>query len=544
MNVSIAQLECWLKADEDEHLEFKEARTGFHFESLVEYCAALANEGGGRIILGVTDRRPLRVVGSQAFAELGRTKAGLVDRLHLRIEAWEAHHPNGRVVVFDVPSRPIGMPVAYKGAYKMRAGESLVDMTPDMLKRIFDESAPDYSAEICAEAALADLAPEAIQRLREMWHHRSGNDRLLTLSDEQLLADAELVVGGRVTYAALILLGTHRALGQHLAQAEVVFEYRPNDATGLAADREDLRQGFLTYLDDLWNRINLRNDRQSYQLRFVRYDVPTFNEAAVREAILNAVSHRDYRHPGSVFVRQYPRRIEIVSPGGFPSGITLDNLLRAQFPRNRRIAEVLVKCGLVERAGQGMNRIFEAQIKESKARPDFSHTDAYQVWLTLYGEIQDEDFLRFLERIGREQVAAFSTEDLLLLDLIHREQRIPDDLRARLPYLVSQGVIEASGRGHGSRYMLSRRFYDFMRQRGVYTRRRGLDRETNKALLLKHIEDNRAKGGPLEELNQVLPSLSRHQVQWLLRTMKAEGQIHNRGQTRTSRWYPGPESVA
>ena len=431
------------------------------------------------------------------------------------------------------------MPIAYKGAYKMRSGESLVNMTPDMLKRIFDEAAPDFSQEICAGATLADLAPEAIQRLREMWHRRSGNDRLLTVADEQLLTDAELVVGGRVTYAALILLGTHRALGQHLAHAEVVFEYRPNDATGPAADREDLRQGFLTYLDDLWDRINLRNDRQPFQLGFVRHDIRTFNEAAVREAILNAVSHRDYRHPGSVFVRQYPRRIEIVSPGGFPPGITLDNLLQEQFPRNRRIAEVLLKRGLVERAGQGMNRIFEEQIKESKPRPDFSRTHAYQVWLTLHGEIQDEGFLCFLERIGSERVAAFSTEDLLLVDLIHREQRIPDDLRPRLPFLVSQGVIEASGRGRGTQYMLSRRFYDFVGLRGVYTRRRGLDRETNKALLEKHIRDNSAEGSRLEELMQVLPSQSRSQVQRLLRDLRSEGRIHNVGRTRGGLWYPG-----
>ena len=87
MEDSIARLETWMRADEDEHLEFKETRSGLHFETLVEYCAALANEGGGRIILGVTDRRPRRVVGSQALADLGRTKAGLTDRLHLRIDA-------------------------------------------------------------------------------------------------------------------------------------------------------------------------------------------------------------------------------------------------------------------------------------------------------------------------------------------------------------------------------------------------------------------------------------------------------------------------
>lgn len=118
----VAQLEDWMNDDEDEHLEFKEAKSNFHFETLADSCAALANERGGKIILGVTDRRPRRVVGSQAFSELGRTKAGLIERLHLRIEAWEAPHPDGRVVVFDVPSRPIGVPISYRSPTRVRTG--------------------------------------------------------------------------------------------------------------------------------------------------------------------------------------------------------------------------------------------------------------------------------------------------------------------------------------------------------------------------------------------------------------------------------------
>lgn len=544
MNDVLSQLSAWMQADEDEHLEFKEAKANFHFETLVDYCAALANEGGGKIILGVTDRHPRRVVGSLAFSELGRTKAGLTERLHLRIDAREIEHPDGRVLVFEVPSRPIGVPIAHKGAYKMRSGDALVDMTSDLLKRIFEESGPDFSQEICARATLDDLAPEAIRRLREMWHRRSGNDRLLTLTDERLLADAELIDGERVTYAALILLGTHRALGRHLGQAETVFEYRSSEASLPAGDRQEYREGFLTYLDTVWDRINLRNDRQPFQVGLVRYEIQTFNESAVREAVLNAVSHRDYRHPGSVFIRQFPRKLEIVSPGGFPHGITPENVLWKQAPRNRRVAEVLLKCGLVERAGQGMNRIFEAQIKESKPRPDFFRTDDYQVSVTLHGGIQDERFLRFIERLGNERLIAFSTEDLLLIDVIHREQPIPDELRSELPLLVAQGVIESSGRGRGARYMLARRFYDFVGERGVYTRRRGLDRETHKALLLKHIEDNRADGSRLEDLMQVLPFLSRSQVQRLLREMRQDHRIYNEGRTRGGLWYPGTTDVS
>ena len=414
-------------------------------------------------------------------------------------------------------------------------------MTPDLLQRIFAEASPDFSAEICTPARLDDLDPGAVDVLRRLWQRKSPDQDIATRSVEQLLADAELVIDGRVTYAALILLGKREALGRHLAQAEVIFEYRSNETPGPAADRHEFRQGFLLVLDEIWRLINLRNDLQHFQQGFFVWDVPTFNERVIREAVLNAVSHRDYRHGGSVFVRQYPRRIEIVSPGGFPPGIAPENILREQNPRNRRIAEVLGKCGLVERAGQGFDLIFRECIRQSKPLPDFSYTHAHSVWLTLHGEIQDPEFLRFLEEIGQERTAAFSTDDFLVVDLVHREQPVPDSLKSKVEHLLEQGIIERLGRGRGVRLLLSQRFYRRLGKAGVYTRKRGLDRDTNKALLLKHIQDNRKEGSQLQELKQVLPALSRDQVQKLLQALKAEEKIYSVGQTKATRWYPNAD---
>ena len=539
MTVSVNELQTWINAKEDEHLEFKEAKTKFDFEKLVKYCVALANEGGGRMILGVTDKLPRTVVGSRAFPDLAWTKAGLIERLRLRVDVEEIQHPDGRVLVFQIPTRSIGVPIQYKGAYWMRGGEALVPMTPDQLQRIFAEASLDFSSEICTSARLDDLDPTAVDVLRQLWQRKSPDQDIVTRPDEQLLADAELLVDGEVTNAALILLGTRKALGKYLAQAELIFEYRSNEVPGPAAERHEFRQGFLPVLDEIWKLINQRNDLQHFQQGLFIWDVPTFNERVVREAVLNAVSHRDYRHGGSIFVRQYPRRIEIVSPGGFPAGITPENILRQQNPRNRRIAEVLSKCGLVERAGQGFDRIFRECIQQSKPLPDFSHTDAYSVWLTLHGDIQDQEFLRFLEEIGREQVAAFGLDDLLVVDLVHREQPVPDDLKPRIGHLLDLGIIERVGRGRGVRLLLSRQFYRHIGQAGVYTRRRGLDRETNKELLLRHIQDNRKQGSQLRELVQVLPALSYVQVQKLLQELRIKGQIHKVGNTSAARWYPG-----
>ncbi len=161
MNVTLELLEKWLVTpSETERLEFKEAKNRFDFEKLVDYCAALANEGGGYMVLGVTDKPPRRVVGSVAFKAPERTVGGLYERLHFKAVCTELNHPDGRVLVFTVPSRPVGHPIEHKGRYLMRAGEDLVPMTPDYLQKIFAEGQPVFEARI----ALSGLSAEDVIR--------------------------------------------------------------------------------------------------------------------------------------------------------------------------------------------------------------------------------------------------------------------------------------------------------------------------------------------------------------------------------------------
>ncbi|HVA48208.1 MAG TPA: ATP-binding protein [Pirellulales bacterium] len=534
--MSSPQIEEWLRTKEGEHLEFKEAKSNFHFEKLVKYCAALANEGGGSIVLGVTDRRPRKVVGSQAFADLERTKAGLIEKLRLRIDAQEIVRPDGRVLVFTAPSRPIGVPVAVDGAYWMRAGEDLAPMTPDMLRRIFDEAGPDFSAEICAKAAMADLDPAAIESLRRRWAKHSGNKALSKRPADKLLRDAELVLPGGVTYAALILLGSRAALGRFLAQAEVVFEYRSTPRPGPANQREEFRQAFFSFDDRVWELVDLRNDKQHFQERLVMHPVPTFSEIAVREALLNAVSHRDYRHPGSVFVRQFPRRIEIVSPGGFPPGITPDNILDQQSPRNRRIAETFARCGLIERSGQGADRIVEQCVRHGQPLPDYSRSDAHQVWLTLDGEIRDENFLKFLERVGDETLATLDPHDFLILGLIASGKRLPVELQPQVPKLLELGILDRTGRG---KPLLSRKLSGATKGRSPDAQRRLDARAQNRARLLDHLESHAEDGRAMDDLLAEFPAVSRSTIKRLLDELRAEGLIHAVGAKRLARWFPG-----
>lgn len=292
MNWTPQNVDDILNKPEGENLEFKEARNRYDFEKLTQYCVALANEGGGKIILGVTDSRPRRVVGSNAFRQPERTRAGLNQRLHLGITFDEVFHPNGRVLVFHVPSRPGGIAIQYDGRYLVRDNDSLVGMPGERLSEIVAEAGHDFSADSCPDLTMDDLEAQAIEHFRQRWINKRGDSGLSALSREQLLADIEAVTDNGVTYAALVLFGSRAAMRKHLAQAEVVFEYRSSNAAGPAQQREEFTEAFFLWYDRLWELVNLRNDQQHYQDGMFVLDVPMFSERAVREAILNAVSHR------------------------------------------------------------------------------------------------------------------------------------------------------------------------------------------------------------------------------------------------------------
>ncbi len=538
MKTSLDQLQAYVDVPEGPNLEFKEASNNYHFEKLVDYCVALANEGGGKIIFGVTDRRPRRIVGTSAFIEPGRTEGGLFERLRHRIPVEEVFTSDGlRALIVHVPPRLPGTAWNHNGRYLKRAGEDLMALGDAELKAMFAEAGPDFSAEACTGAKFSDLATEAIADFRIRWAKKTGDSRRLQWSDEETLINAELLIDGQINYAALILFGTRASLGRHLAQAEIVFEYRSSEASGPAADRQEYREGFFLIQDALWQRINLRNDRQSYQEDLFRMEIPTFDETAIREGLLNAVAHRDYRLGGSVFVRQFSRRLEIVSPGGFPPGITPDNVLDQQNPRNRRLAEALGKCGLIERSGQGMNLMIESAIRQSKPLPSFTGTSAHEVRLTLEGMVNNPAFVRYLERLGDERLRSFSTYDFLVLDYLRRDVPLPKALKERLPGLLEAGAVESVGSGRGKRYILSHALYAEIGAKGSYTRVRGLDHETNKSLLEQHLQRQGTDGAPLAELRQVLPTLSESAVQRLLKELLSQGRVELKGARRWARWF-------
>jgi len=523
-----------LEAPEGEHFEFKEAKQRYDFDELVRYASALANCGGGKIVLGISNNRPRKVVGSNAFDQPERTRKGFIERLHIKVDFKEYSYDGKRILVFEFASRPIGLPVAAEGVSWWREGDSLIPMPENIKHKIYEESGHDFSADICENATVDDLDESAIEIFRDLWANKTKNARIKQLSTDQLLQDCEAITEAGVTYAALILFGKRTSLGKYLSQAEIIFEYRSKETPGPAQQREEFRVGFFSCYDRLWELINLRNDKQHYQEGFIVLDIPTFNERVCREAILNAASHRNYQNGGSVFIRQYPDRLVIESPGGLPADITPENILTRQFPRNRRIASILSLSGLVERSGQGMDLIYELSILDAKHLPDFSGTDDYNVVLTLNGEIIDDRLIKVFKKIGGETLTYLTAQDFLVVNHLFYGQMVPANLQRRAERLIELGIIERVGR---KRFVLSRKFYEATGQAGVYTRLTGLDKAQNQELLYKHIEKSGVEGAPFRELQQVLPGHSRRQIQVFLNDLRRKNRIELKGKTHGARWY-------
>lgn len=201
---------------------------------------------------------------------------------------------------------------------------------------------------------------------------------------------------------------------------------------------------------------------------------------------------------------------------------------------DKRPRKVVGSLALVERSGQGMNIIYEESIKEAKQLPDFTGTDDSFVVITLNGIVLDAKMLAMINKIGNDRLESLSTGDFLVINALYHDNAIPQNLHSRLKKLNDLGIVEHIGR---NKFILSRNLYSVAGKSGVHTRKRGLDRETNKELIVKHIISCGDKGAKFSELQQVLPNLNRNQIQDLMRELRAEKRIYYTGKTNSARWF-------
>lgn len=439
---------------------------------ILGYITALCNEKGGSLVIGMTDNYPHEVVGSsQNLNTIGDLEANIYRDTSIRPKVYELYENSKRVLVIEVPSRPIGKVFKFEDVALMRVGEELKPMSDEVYFDILQEQDSDFSKLICENLTISDLDSDAINILKEKYSKKQNNPRFLSLSKEQILSDLDLLKEDKLTNAALILLGKEHVIKEKLPQSAIMLEYRNLENQIPFDNRIVFIQPFFKLIDELWNTINLRNGSFPIKDGAYIFNVPYFNEEVIRESINNAITHRDYRIESEIVIKQFPQRLDIINAGGFPKGVTLDNLLKTpSTPRNRLMAEVLQKTGIVERSGQGVDKIFYNTLSEGKSEPDYSKSDYFQVNLKLSAVIEDSAFALFIDAVQKELPKDEKLSVLEIITLSKIKNRVSKkDLDSELiEKVLRKRLIEKRGKTKAVFYILSKEYFEFTDEKAKY----------------------------------------------------------------------------
>ncbi|MBD5306188.1 MAG: ATP-dependent DNA helicase RecG [Bacteroides sp.] len=474
-----------LMRESEDHVEFKRCQQGnLSFNGadkqkpsdrrkcILGYVVALANAGGGHLVMGMEDKFPHNVVGTrQNENALGQLENDIYKALQIPVEAYELFDENNlRVVVVAVPRHPVGKALKFEDVALWRSGEELTPMPDKVLFSILQETDPDYSQAICKGITINDLDKEAIAILKEKYARKQNNPTFTSLPDIQALSDLKLISGSKVTNAAVLLVGKAEIIEKYFPQAKVQIEFRNTEEQERFDKRLSFLSPFYVMIDQLWKAINDRNGSVPVQEGAYMFDIPFFNEEVIREVVNNAFAHRDYRLQSEIVIKQYPTKLAIISPGGFPLGVTLDNILTvSSTPRNRLLADVLALTGIVERSGQGMDVIFRLTLSEGKIKPDYKKTDDYQVVAILSARVKDPGFALFVNSIQQElpENQKLSVFDILTFCDIKEGLQPKDKEIAKK--LFSMGYLEKRGKTSAIRYILPRRYYELTNNIAEYS---------------------------------------------------------------------------
>jgi ATP-dependent DNA helicase RecG len=439
---------------------------------ILGYVTALCNEDGGYLVIGMSDNYPHEVIGtSQNLNSIGELESNIYRDTGIRPQIYELYENQKRVLVIEVPSRPAGKVFKFEDVALMRVGEELKPMSDEVYLKIIQEQEPDFSQQICEGLSVSDLDDKAIGLLKEKYSIKQNNPQFKLLPNEQILSDLELSKSGKLTNAALILLAKKEILQERLPQAKVMLEYRNFESQIPFDNRIEFIEPFFILIDELWKTINLRNGSFPIQDGAYIFNVPYFNEEVIRESINNAISHRDYRRTSEIVIKQFPQRLDVINAGGFPIGVTLENLIKTpSTPRNRLLADILQKTGIVERSGQGVDKIYYNTLSEGKAEPDYTQSDNFQVNLKLSAIIEDRAFALFIDSIQKELPVneKLSVLEIVTLNKIKNcNQKSELDLE-QLNLLLKKKLIEKRGKTNAVFYILSKDYYEFTDEKAKY----------------------------------------------------------------------------
>ena len=459
----------------------------------VEYSVAFANAEGGVVVFGVADKirgRGCAIHGASGY-DLDLWRRGIYDStcpgLVVQVEELRVPEGRGRLLVVRIPKGPTPPYGTAQGLYKVRVGKNCMPMDAQAFHRgRIATAAVDWSGQPAQGIEVPDLDPVEIARARNISRRLQPESDLSKLKDWDLLVGLGAIREGRVTHAGLLLFGREEILAKRCPQHLIQYAYQPAETQ---VSRNDLcRCALLNALERIEHTFTgPMNPERELSVGLFKMRVPAFPIEVVREAVLNAVTHRDYADPGKVLIRHTDRELIITSPGGFLADITPKNILRHEpIPRNPTLATAFVKLGLVEALGVGRKRIFIPLLSYGKRMPVYE-ANSSQVTLRIFDGSFDERMAALVlkwRRDGREVdldgllVLSYLSENAFVdvrraCDLL---QLPAEATRATLDHFAQPrtGILERRGGTRAATYHLTKAVARDLLGKAAYTKTRGL----------------------------------------------------------------------
>lgn len=390
------QIDLWRKSpSETQRLEFKEAKTQFDNRRLYQYCVALANEGGGYLVLGVANKSPRPIVGTHAFRDPIAMAEKLFQAIGFRVDIEEVDHPDGRVLVFHIPSRPRGTAYHLDGAYLMRSGEALVPMSEDQLRRIFAEGEPDWLEEysktgLDGQRVVELLDTQALFELLTLPYPPDRSGVLDRLLNERLIDEVAGTFSIR-RLGALLLAKRLEDFPDLSRKAPRVVVYTGTSKLETRIDRVGTK-GYAVGFQGLVGFVMAQLPQNEVIEGALRKEVKLVPEVVIRELVANALIHQDLARSGaSVMVEIYSNRVEISNPGD--PIVPVERFIDGYQSRNERLADLMRRMGICEEKSSGIDRVVHAAEAYQLPAPDF-RAGHRRTLVTIYGPRPFEDMDR------------------------------------------------------------------------------------------------------------------------------------------------------
>lgn len=516
-----------------------------------EYACCFANGAGGVVVFGVADKvrgRRQAIHGAKGY-DLDAFRYGIFNGTRPGIEALveEIAVPEGtgKILVMRVPEgahKPYGTTA---GLYKQRVGKNCMALDPVVFQRAqISSAAVDWSGAPAIGLGLQDLDPLQLERARQILRSKAPSSGLLELSEVEFLQGLEAVRDGRVTHAGMLLFARREVLARYCPQAQ--FHYVFHDSETTVARNDIDRLPLLEVVERMEHVfVGPLNPEREIELGLFKLRIPQFPVEGVREAVLNALTHRDYQNPGEILLRHSAKELVVTSPGGFVDGITPDNILRHEaVPRNRTLANALVKLRLVESSGIGRKRIFRSALVYGKRRPEYS-TDGFSVTLRIFNQGAHEALAALIARLDA-QGADVGLDELLVLDALRSQDFIDvseaaqvlqtsrDDARRVLDgmSLPALGLIERRGHTASATFHLAKGIAKELKGKAAYTKTRGLNPVRYAEMVREYLRDHQTIRN--RELRELLglgdsPSAQVEASRYFKKWSEAEGFLDQHG---------------